>query len=250
MKRASEKTRCFQFSPCVRPCGGFTLIELLVVIAIIAILAAILVPAVSGALDRAKAIYCASNLRQVSTALTMYALDRKDQFPPLEGDPSQHEVSHPIWTFLLAKSGYLPGKAEQGVGWRLGSGVWNCPVAEHVSNAYGGYGVAEQTVFAYWDEVSRINREQGNNYLGSMFMPDIPNPSSTWLVGDASRRPWTVNTGWYAIWSHPTEWASSHSPAPRHSDKVNVAMIDGHVVGLSMEELTNPEKNYYTGRPR
>jgi prepilin-type N-terminal cleavage/methylation domain-containing protein len=55
--------------------SAFTLIELLVVIAIIAILAAILFPVFAQARERARAISCTSNIRQISTALKMYQQD-------------------------------------------------------------------------------------------------------------------------------------------------------------------------------
>ncbi len=61
---------------------GFTLIELLVVIAIIAILAAILFPVFARARDRARQTACLSNMRQIGTAMMMYAQDYDERLPP------------------------------------------------------------------------------------------------------------------------------------------------------------------------
>ena len=85
----------------------FTLIELLVVIAIIAILAAMLMPALQKARQRAQGTACASNLKQCILALNMYADDFKNLYPAATITKYYSDNKNYSWGFVLGYNNYL-----------------------------------------------------------------------------------------------------------------------------------------------
>ena len=80
-----------------RGTGGFTLLELLVVIATIAILAALMLPALRAAKEQAQGIQCLSQLKQFSYAWNLYADDYEEQIPPNYGRAGPAQIETNTW---------------------------------------------------------------------------------------------------------------------------------------------------------
>ncbi len=151
------------------PSLAFTLIELLVVIACIAILAALLLPALTKARQRAKVIECVSNLRQYGIAITTYSLDNHDglmQIVNQWGGPYPHFIrlkntlpNGPVEWNIATIQPYITGF---GVGNRRIYGVSICPEvdAESMNNwiQYGDLATLNyiEIPYAYWARIDQI----------------------------------------------------------------------------------------------
>ena len=198
---------------------GFTLVELLVVIAIIALLAALTLPAIGNARKRAQQTQCTGHLKQIMTALTLYASDNHGEYPPPCGHCDSGPYSDPsFWYNLIGPYMGLPWGEGKGPGTKddeFKDTVFHCPSMDTSSDVKIGYGYNE-------------------------FLP--PNDASAWakkvnpvklvLTADnlSQRLLCTDSKEWYLDGpDHITATSSTLLDWDRHGKGCNLLFCDGHV---------------------
>lgn len=202
-------------------CGGFTLIELLVVIAIIAILAAMLLPALAKAKVKARSVSCISNLRQIGLAMNMYAEDANGYLPG-----TAHSSLSNSWIFSL--SPYVANTDK----------IRICPAdkkrEERLANRGTSYMMNEYTSTPALDPFGDpIPGEPTWNKLSS-----IKRPTDTMLVFEISDR---QGTGTGQDHTHSRNWLNGWSSVlddiqpDRHGATANYLFADWHVAALKPE---------------
>jgi prepilin-type N-terminal cleavage/methylation domain-containing protein/prepilin-type processing-associated H-X9-DG protein len=139
---------------------GFTLVELLVVIGIIALLVAILLPALKRARDSANVTKCASNLRQIAIGILSYAQDNRGRLPPSAVNPG--DLIYPggwFWSNELVSKRYISGVKGVDAGGRPlpGESAFYCPAGIDEDAGFSGFdaltpraGKNQQYVFKPW----------------------------------------------------------------------------------------------------
>jgi prepilin-type N-terminal cleavage/methylation domain-containing protein/prepilin-type processing-associated H-X9-DG protein len=234
---------------------GFTLIELLVVIAIIAILAAMLLPALSRARVKAQAIGCLGNLRQLAAAWQMYYLDNNDRLVNNYGVvPTQDTISSRRFNTWVnnvmgwTASNSLPDISITNLAWvangLLGKytagavGVYKCPTDHWLSEAQraAGWRQRNRTISMnsllgiFSDGMLGDTTPQGIHpytmepYRQFLKVNQVPKSAGTWLFVD--EHPDSINDGLF--WDDPTLPHWMDLAGSQHNGGCGFAFCDGH----------------------
>ena len=238
---------------------AFTLIELLVVIAIIAILAAMLLPALSKAKAKAKTIACTNNSKQIALAFMMYAGENNDSFPPLNTGNFAAGVIGPWWFQVLDNGKYLTRST-------ISNNVWRCPAVmdsdiSPVVTAYfhavpEGYGPLENGNGDYYGGIIRYGlNTDGKSPLGSRKTTQMRRSSQIWLMGDVGVPKYSADiAALHAPTAYFTEittyqpsnpsspfggWKGTppKQPACRHYGRAVFSACDGHTENWKWADL-------------
>jgi len=206
---------------------GFTLLELIAAIAIIALLVALLIPAVQRMKDGANSTTCISNLRSWSHIFSLYTGENNGAFPLYQPFGDGRAWTYPSGPLYGPVSGTAEGSPEE-KSWFGGNGIISCPSHSNKRDTssptvrYSYYSYAYNARLGKADSKFVTSQDAKN-------IQSIPHPSRVILLADAADYPATIVAFWLKdqlSYLHPGK-------------KCNALFVDGHVSSLSESEIRN-----------
>lgn len=210
---------------------AFTLVELLVVIGIIAVLIAMLLPALNKARQASMSVACQSNLKQVGMAFAMYYGDNHGYLPSWDNGTPMGSMPR-FWFEKIDK--YLI--SNQQANWSAKSPVWVCPEVPDPGFGWRDISYGYNSILGYYNETT------GTKTTNRIKITYLRHATDKIVVADGQGVSTPTGVQYRSLIDSGNGYSARYLPAARHNgDKMtSILFADGHVESLNRSDVVSP----------